>query len=102
MRQALTPQERLFWSDVANRTFFGLKFRKQHGVGGYIVDFYCSDRSLIIEIDGDCHASNPEYDTERARYLSSLGYTVLRYTNRDVLYNIGGVMEDLARKLNLP
>lgn len=101
LRQALTPSERLFWSKVANRSFFGLKFRKQHGVGDYIVDFYCSEKNLIIEIDGDSHALNQEYDTERTSYISGLGYSVVRYTNRDVLYNIDGVMEDLARKLYL-
>lgn len=56
---------------------------------------------MIIEIDGDSHALNQEYDTERTSYISGLGYSVVRYTNRDVLYNIDGVMEDLARKLYL-
>lgn len=101
LRHNLTPPERLFWSKVANRNFFDLKFRKQHGIGEYIVDFYCSEKSIIIELDGDSHASSQERDEKRTNYLSGLGYTIVRYQNRDVLNNISGVMEDLARKLRL-
>ena len=101
LRHDLSPPERLFWSKVANRNFFGLKFRKQHGIGDNIVDFYCSDKTVIVELDGDSHVSSKEYDTERTNYLSGLGYTVIRYANRDVLHNIDGVMEDLAKRLNL-
>lgn len=101
LRHNLTPPERLFWSKVARKNFFGLKFRKQHGIGDYIVDFYCSEKSLIIELDGDSHTKSYEYDEKRTSYLSGLRYTVVRYTNRDVVHNIDGVMEDLARKLGL-
>lgn len=101
LRHNLTPAEKLLWSKVANRYFFGLKFRKQHGIGDYIVDFYCSEKSLVIEVDGDSHSLNHGYDKMRTSYLLGFGYTVVRYTNREVLYNIDGVMEDLARKLNL-
>jgi very-short-patch-repair endonuclease len=101
LRHSLTPPERLFWSRVACRNFFGLKFRKQHGLGNYIVDFYCAERGLVVEIDGDSHAESMNYDAERTAYIAGFGYTIIRYGNRDILYNLDGVMEDLAKKLHL-
>ncbi len=102
LRHNLTEAEKLFWSKVANRQFFGLKFRKQQGIAGYIVDFYCPEKKAIIEIDGDTHAidKGPERDKNRTAYLESLGYKVIRYNNRDVLNNASGVFEDLAQKLS--
>ncbi|OGE77979.1 MAG: hypothetical protein A2751_01915 [Candidatus Doudnabacteria bacterium RIFCSPHIGHO2_01_FULL_46_14] len=95
----MTPAEKLFWSKIANRQFSNLKFRKQHGIGNYIVDFYCPEKKLIIEIDGDSHADS-KTDPARSKYLENLGYEIARYNNRDVLYNIDGVFEDLLTKLS--
>ncbi len=99
----MTSAEKLFWSKVANRQFKNLKFRKQHGIGQYIVDFYCPEQKLIIEIDGDSHFSEiaKKEDEKRTQYLESFGYKVIRYNNLEVLNNINGVFEDLLRKLNL-
>ena len=102
LRHDLTSVEKLFWARVANRQFYNLKFRKQHGIAWYIVDFYCSEKKLIVEIDGDTHAEEfNEQDKQRTGYLESLGYTVVRYTNRDILYNIDGVFEDLTKRVSL-
>lgn len=102
LRHNLTSAEKLFWSKVANHEFQNFKFRKQHGIGSYIVDFYCPARKLIIEIDGDTHAIDKAIEQDRVRtdYLRSLGYNMIRYNNRDVLANIDGVFEDLTNKLN--
>ena len=103
LRQDTTPAEQMFWARVANKQFLGLKFRKQHGIGGYIVDFYCPALKLVIEIDGDSHFMNEnlQIDAERTKYLESLGYKIIRYNNHDVLTNIDGVFEDLSSKLKL-
>jgi len=100
LRHSVTPAEKLFWSKVANRQFQNLRFRKQHGIGNYIVDFYCPKLKLIVEIDGDTHATeiNVKADKKRAKYLESLGYKVIRYQNRDVLNNTQGVFEDFSEK----
>lgn len=102
LRKNSTAAEIVFWSKVARRQFQNLKFRKQHGIGNFIVDFYCSEKKLIVEIDGDTHATKEavEYDQKRTRYLSSLGYTVIRYTNDDIIKNIQGVFEDLQSRVN--
>ncbi len=102
LRHNPTAAELAFWSHIANKRFINFKFRKQHGIGPYIVDFYCAQKKVIIEIDGDTHATDkgPERDKNRTAYLESLGYKVIRYNNRDVLNNASGVFEDLAQKLN--
>ena len=101
LRKDPTPAEKIFWSHVANRQFKGLKFVKQHGIGSYIVDFCCRSLMLVIEIDGDSHATFAEAaDKIRTKYLESLGYTVIRYNNDDVLNNIDGVFQDLEIKLS--
>lgn len=103
LRHNPTPAEKLFWSKVAGRQFENLKFRKQHGIGHYIVDFYCPAKKLIVEIDGDTHAqgSQQALDWKRTKYLAGLGYKVIRYQNREVMNNIDGVFEDLLDKINL-
>lgn len=100
LRREMTPTEKLFWQKISNRQFLNLKFRRQHGIGQYIVDFYCPERKLIIEIDGDSHAETEGYDKKREQYFYSLGYRTVRYTNRDIFNNIEGVFEDLITKIN--
>ncbi len=87
LRRNTTVAEKIFWTKVARRQFYNLKFRKQHGIGNYIVDFYCPEKKLIIEIDGDTHADEEviEEDEIRSKYLISLGYKIVRYTNSDII-----------------
>jgi len=94
----MTPAEKLFWSKAANKQFSNIKFRKQHGIGNYVVDFYCAEKKLIIEIDGDSHADS-RTDPVRSKYFENLGCKIARYNNRDVLYNTDGVFEDLLTRL---
>jgi len=103
LRKNTTEAEKIFWSKVARRQFYNLKFRKQHGIGNYIVDFYCSEKKFIVEIDGDTHAENDgrKKDEIRSKYLLSLGYNIVRYNNHDIINNIEGVFEDLKEKLIL-
>jgi very-short-patch-repair endonuclease len=95
-----TKAESKIWKEVLRmRQFAEYKFLRQKPVGGYIVDFYCSELRLVIEIDGDSHAETVEYDEERTKLLNSLGLHVIRYTNDDVLQNIEGVYDDLHKAI---
>ncbi|MDT8424298.1 MAG: endonuclease domain-containing protein [Desulfuromonadales bacterium] len=99
-RKNPTPAETKIWNEVLRmRQFADYKFLRQKPLAGYIVDFYCSELRLVIEIDGDSHAESVEYDAERTRVLQSLGLTVIRYTNGEVISNIAGVFDDLCEKI---
>ena len=101
LRSNMTGPEMQLWSRLRARQLQGLKFRRQHGIGPYIVDFYCPDQSLVIEVDGDSHADADHIvrDQLRERYLRSLGLRVIRYFNDDIVKNLAGVLEDLSKKL---
>jgi very-short-patch-repair endonuclease len=85
-----TPAEAVVWEMLKNRKIEGLKFRRQHSVGPYILDFFCPELALAIELDGAVH-DNPnseEYDEARANYLSKVaGITVLRFENKEAYCN---------------
>lgn len=68
-------------------------------MNNFIADFYCSELSLVIEIDGNSHDNKQEYDEKRTNTLNELGLTVIRYTNNEVLNNISGVYIDLKERL---
>ena len=92
-----TPAESLLWSKVLRgRQFEHYKFLRQKPIGDFIVDFYCAELRLVIEIDGDSHADQIDYAVRRTRFLNSLGLHVLRYSNRDVLDNLPGLYDDLS------
>ena len=98
-----TPAEKKIWYEVlCRKQLEGYKFTRQKPLGGYIVDFYCSKLRLVIEIDGDSHAENKEYDEARTEALSQLGLRLLRYTNREVCNNIEGVFQDLMQIIEPP
>lgn len=85
LRNNPTEAERILWPHLRYRQLNGHKFRRQHSVGPYIVDFACVEEKLIIEIDGGQHASQIDYDTIRTQSLESQGFTVLRFWNHQVL-----------------
>ena len=100
LRNQATPQEGILWSKL-RRSQLGFKFRRQHGIGRFIVDFYCPKAKLIIEIDGSQHIHQEEYDSERTDYLSSLGYKVIRFWNNEINTDIEGVMMKIAEELSI-
>jgi len=102
LRSAMTPAESRIWSNLRSKQFQAFKFRRQHGIGPYIVDFFCPQRRLVIEVDGDVHAEpiNLKRDADREEYLRSLGLDIVRYRNDDVLNNLDGVIEDLLDKFS--
>ena len=102
LRNQLTPPERLFWNALRQMPFYEtLGFNRQKPLGEYIVDFYCHECRLVIEIDGDSHGTQEGQlkDQERTAFLESKGLRVERFTNREVLHNIDGVMEYLENLL---
>jgi very-short-patch-repair endonuclease len=100
MRKEPTAGERLLWRHLPSGQL-GVKFRRQHPISPFIVDFYAPDVNLVIEVDGDTHADNgqAEYDSERDRYLRKLGLQVIRYPDRAVKSNIENVMKDISKVL---
>jgi very-short-patch-repair endonuclease len=93
LRKNATDAEQKLWSILRNRQMAGLKFFRQYSVGPYILDFYCPERRLAIEVDGGQHADlyGQESDTHRNSYLTELDIRVIRFWNNDVLQNIDGV-----------
>ena len=69
LRQPLTPAERKLWTMLRNRNLAGYKFRRQHLIGHFIVDFYCAQVRLVVEIDGDIHSRQVEYDAARTAWF---------------------------------
>jgi very-short-patch-repair endonuclease len=98
----MTGPEMRLWSRLRAKQFQELKFRRQHGIGPYIVDFYCPEQALVVEVDGDTHAAADHImkDRQRETYLQSLGLRVIRYTNDDVLKNLDGVLEDMCKRVS--
>ena len=103
LRREMTPLEAKLWDALRAKRFNGAKFRKQNVIGRYIVDFACRiPRMIVIEVDGDSHASQADYDQIRTRFLERRGYQVLRFTNRDVGSNFEGVLLTIQEALRLP
>jgi very-short-patch-repair endonuclease len=99
-RKNPTPAEQKMWREILSRhQFSDYKFTRQKPINNFIVDFYCAKLSWVIEIDGDSHAEQIEYDERRTALLQLHGLTIIRYDNRDVLNNIDGVYADLVDRL---
>jgi very-short-patch-repair endonuclease len=102
LRTDATDAERILWRRLRNRGFMGLKFRRQHPVAGFILDFYCNEAKLGVEVDGDQHADDEHtrYDEERSRILAGQhGIEVIRFRNDDVINRIEQVLGDLRDAL---
>lgn len=97
MRSNATDTEHLMWQLLRAKRFMNLKFRRQHVIAPYIVDFYCHELGLVIELDGGQHGTDDaiEYDAERSNFLETLGFRVVRYWNHDVLGRTDVILEHL-------
>jgi very-short-patch-repair endonuclease len=101
LRRRITDAEVKLWLRLNNRQLGGHKFRKQVPIAPYIVDFACLELKLIVEADGGQHDENRAKDEKRTAYLEGRGYRVLRFGNTDVLRNIDGVVEVIARTIGM-
>lgn len=99
LRRNMPEPEKRLWRCLRAKQL-GVKFRRQHSIGRYVVDFYCPEKKLVIEVDGDSHFT-PEaiaYDKERTRYIQSVGIDVLRVTNAQVMQELDAVLNQIMTK----
>jgi very-short-patch-repair endonuclease len=99
MRTEPTLAETLLWQRLNNKQLLGFKFRRQQVIDRFIVDFYCHEVKLVIEVDGEIHNYTQVEDAIRQEFLESLGLRVVRFKNEDVLLRIEGVLEEIVRWL---
>lgn len=97
MRHTATDAEQLMWKILRAKHLMNLKFRRQHVIAPYILDFYCHEIGLVIELDGGQHGTDDaiEYDAERTKFLEALDLKAVRYWNHEVLYRTDSVLENL-------
>jgi very-short-patch-repair endonuclease len=98
-RKNQTDVEKILWHHLRNKQIEGLKFRRQYPVGSYILDFYCIESQLAIELDGSQHIGNKSYDTIRSQYFNKLGIEILRFWDNEIIENIDGVLEVVRNKV---
>jgi len=99
MRHEPTSAENRLWQQIRNRQIVGAKFRRQHSIERFIVDFYCAEAALIVEVDGDIHQYTSEEDALRQQWLEAIGFRVVRFTNDDVLHQTQNVIAALETAL---
>ena len=101
LRKNMTDAEKFLWSKIRRKQLEGCQFYRQKNIGNYIVDFYCPSARLIIEIDGGQHYSLQGLKEDRIRdeFLSRLGFKVLRFSDREVLKNMEGVLQRIYEHL---
>ncbi len=104
LRRRPTEAEKRMWRLLRDRRLVDAKFRRQHPVGPYVVDFFCANAKLVIELDGGGHGTEEKKDADERRTaeLRALGFRVLRFWNTDVLRNPEGVLKTVAEALSAP
>ena len=95
LRSKMTKSETILWERLKGKQIHGLRFRRQHPINIYIVDFYCHSQKLIIELDGGIHKSQIEYDNERTTDLKMYGLNVIRFNNYEVEKDIEKVISQI-------
>ena len=95
----MTDAERLLWTRLRSKRFLGNKFRRQHPMGFFIVDFVCLEKKLIIEVDGGQHQQQIDYDQRREEWLKEKGFRILRFWNHEVLRGLDVVCERIYQIL---
>ena len=101
LRGNLTPAEAFLWKHLKNSQLNGKKFRRQHSIGPYIVDFFCPECRLAVELDGAGHMTEigADLDTERSEFLKRFNVTVIRFENKRVFENVEAVLEEIRSNL---
>ncbi len=102
MRREQTEPEIRLWLELRAQRFQGIKFRRQKVIGRYIADFASREPMIVIEVDGDTHGSQEDYDRVRTAFFEEQGYSVIRFTNSDVMTNMEGVLMQLALFVSHP
>jgi very-short-patch-repair endonuclease len=101
LRKAETYVERIMWMHFRNRQILGYKFRRQYSVDHFVIDFYCPELKLAVELDGDVHnlPEQKEYDIARQRYLEKFGIKFIRITNEEFLGNPNKAFGKIEKKI---
>lgn len=104
LRKNQTGAEKLLWSKIRGRQLMGIKFRRQHSIPSYIVDFVSLENKLVIELDGGDHSKEETkvYDHNRTKFLAQKGYKVIRFWNNDILKQISEVLEAICSHIHNP
>ncbi len=100
LRNNMTTAEAMLWRVLKGRGAGGMKFRRQQGIGPFVLDFYCPEHRLGIEIDGSSHDYKYEYDEKRTEYLREQGIRILRFSNRQVFTSIQGVLNEIVNAVH--
>lgn len=100
LRKSSTDTETRLWFHLRNRNFQTYKFRRQHILSGYIVDFVCLEKKLVIELDGRQHTERSKYDSARTLKLEADGFKVFRFWNNEIFENIDGVLDKIDEVLS--
>lgn len=96
MRHQPTPEEEKLWGHLRNRQLLGFKFRRQHSIDRFIVDFYCPAAHLVIEVDGAIHDYTPQEDAIRQEFLSGQDMKVLRFSNEVINHDLNSVLQKIS------
>jgi very-short-patch-repair endonuclease len=101
LRWSMTKAEAILWKRLKDRKLFQTKFRRQHAINIFIVDFYCHEYRLVIEVDGDIHNDEiaNQYDLGRTEVLNNFGLKVIRFTNDQILYSLDSVIEKIHKEI---
>jgi very-short-patch-repair endonuclease len=97
LRWPQTPAEAALWERLQNKQLYGLKFRRQHPLHHFILDFYCHAHHLVIEVDGGIHQQQQDYDAARTEWLTQRGFKVIRFSNEEVLHDLETVLQKIAK-----
>jgi very-short-patch-repair endonuclease len=101
LRRESTFPERLLWGRLRNGRCAGLKFRRQQPLGPYVADYFCASARIVVELDGRSHDGQEAQDEDRENYLERQGLRVIRFSIDEVLANLEGVVEGIARACTL-
>ena len=99
LRRRSTDAESTLWHELRSRQLSGHRFKRQHPIGNFIVDFVCLESHLVVELDGGQHLESGDYDAARTAYLLDRGFTVIRFWNNQVLNELDGVREAILLAL---
>lgn len=99
-RKQQTDAEKVLWHHLRNRQLAGLKFRRQYPVDKFILDFYCIEKKIAIELDGSQHIENQVSDEKRSKVLKTYGINVLRYWDNEVLLDVKGVLSHILKSVS--
>ena len=100
MRKEPTDAENILWQELRGHKLNRLKFRRQHSIDKFVVDLYCREKKLIIEVDGEIHDSQKEKDSLRQKFLEEIGYAVLRIKNEEIINDLKKVLEKIKSSIN--